>query len=74
MGAERIERLPESDKVARDQPGALMDQLIERMLAVGPRFAPVDRPCCCGDRLPVEGDVLAVALHRELLEIGREAS
>ena len=41
--AERIERLAEGDEVAGDQPGALMDQLVERVLAVGARLAPVDR-------------------------------
>ena len=43
--AQRVERLAERDEVARDQPRSLMDQLIEGMLAVGARFAPVDRPC-----------------------------
>ena len=41
--AERIERLDERDEVARDQPRPLMDQLIEGVLAVCARFAPVDR-------------------------------
>ena len=43
MPAERIERLSESDEVAGNEPRALMDQLIEGMLAVGSRLAPVDR-------------------------------
>ena len=44
MPSERIERLVEPDEVARDEPRALMNQLIERMLTVGSRLAPVDRP------------------------------
>ena len=43
MPAERVERLREGDEVAGDEPRALMDQLIEGMLAVGARLAPVDR-------------------------------
>ena len=51
MPAERIERLAEGDEVARNQPRALMDQLIERVLAVGARLAPVDRAGVVIDRL-----------------------
>ena len=43
MPAKRIERLGEGDEVARDEPGSLMNQLIERVLPVGSRLAPVDR-------------------------------
>ena len=48
LAAERIERLLEGDKVARDEPGALVNQLIEGVLAVGSRLTPVDR--AGGDR------------------------
>ena len=41
---ERVERLREADEVARDQPRALVDQLVEGVLAVGARLAPEDRP------------------------------
>src|SRR5262249_41678928 len=37
MAAERIRSLRESNKVGRNEPGSLMDQLIEGVLAVGPR-------------------------------------
>src|SRR4029077_395365 len=37
MMAKRIERLREGDKVTRNEPRSLMDQLVERMLAVGAR-------------------------------------
>src|SRR5271169_5782607 len=72
MAAERIERLSERDEVTGDQPGALMDQLIEGVLAIGSRLAPVDRTSPTIHRRPVERHVLAIALHRQLLEIGWE--
>ena len=51
--AERVERLGERDEVAGDEPGPLMDQLIEGVLAVGPRLAPVDGAGLVGrPRLP----------------------
>ena len=40
---ERVEGLRKGDEVARNQPRALVDQLIERVLAVRARLAPVDR-------------------------------
>ncbi len=40
--AERVERLDKGDEVTGDEPGALMDQLVEGVLAVGARLAPVD--------------------------------
>src|SRR5215472_230732 len=42
MLAKRVERLAERDEVARDDPGSLMDQLIEGVLAVGSRLTPID--------------------------------
>src|ERR1700744_1432786 len=50
-----------------------MDQLVERMLAVGSRLSPVDRTCLVSDRGPVQGHVFAVTLHRQLLTISGEA-
>src|SRR5258705_6672426 len=41
MPAKGVECSVERDKVTRDELGPLMDQLIERVLAVGSRFAPV---------------------------------
>ncbi len=52
---------------------SLMDELEERVLAIGAGFAPHHR---AGRRIAgraVELDVLAVALHLQLLEIGGEA-
>ena len=50
-----------------------MDELIEGVLAVGAGLAPVDGAGLGLDALAVEGDVLAVALHGELLEVGGKA-
>src|SRR6202040_2537943 len=71
--AERIERLAEADEIAGDEPRSLMDQLEERMLSVGAGLAPVDRPGLVIHAFAIERNVLAVALHRELLQVGREA-
>ena len=40
--AQGVERLDEGDEVTGNEPGSLMDQLVEGVLAVGPRLAPVD--------------------------------
>ena len=73
MTAERIERVGESDEVTRDQLCPLMNELVKGVLAVGARLAPIDRPGLVIDFGPVQGDVLAVALHRQLLKVGGEA-
>ena len=73
MPAERVQGLGEGDEVAGDEPRALVDQLVEGVLAVGAGLAPVDRPGVVVHRRAVERDVLAVALHGELLEIGGKA-
>ena len=59
-------------KVARDQPGPLVDQLEEGVLAVGAGLAPDDGAGRIVDPGPRPVDELAVALHVELLEVGRE--
>lgn len=41
--ADRVLRLGGCDEVAGDEAGALVDELVEGMLAVGPRFAPDNR-------------------------------
>src|SRR5215472_17455210 len=72
MTAKRIERLPKPDEVAGNESRALMYQLIERVLTIGPRFAPVDGTCTFLDCFAIERDMLAVALHRQLLQVGRK--
>src|SRR5664279_5113597 len=50
-----------------------MNQLVEGMLAVGTPLAPVDRTGLVVDLGPSKRYVLTVALHRQLLEVRREA-
>ncbi len=71
--AERIERLRESDQVDRDQLRPLVDQLVEAVLAVRAGLAPEHGARLVVHVPPVERDVLAVRLHRQLLEVGGEA-
>src|SRR5207244_4154629 len=42
MPANRIQSFDKGNEVTRDETGALMDQLIERVLTVGPRLTPID--------------------------------
>src|SRR6516162_1819857 len=70
--AQRVQRLAEGDEVAGNQTGSLVDQLVERVLAVGSGLAPINRAGVARDRVAIERYVLTVALHRQLLEIGRE--
>jgi hypothetical protein len=52
--AERVEALGEADQVDRDDRGALVDQLVEAVLSVGARLAPVDRAGLVVDGRAVE--------------------
>ena len=72
MPAKRVERLSERNKITRNEPSTLMDQLIKGMLAIGSRLAPIDRAGLSLNGRPIERYVFAVALHCQLLEIGRE--
>src|SRR5215468_9854511 len=69
MPANFVQRLGKGNEVARNDPGALMNQLVERMLAVRSWLAPVNRSRIARDWFPVECYVLSVALHRQLLQI-----
>src|ERR1700722_978464 len=69
MSAQRVERPDESDEIAGYEARTLMHQLIERMLAVGTRLSPKNWPSIVIDLHAIERDMLAVALHGELLEI-----
>src|SRR5207302_4642413 len=59
-------------EVAGYEPGPLVNQLIEGMLAIGARLAPIYRAGRIVDVSPIDGDVLSVALHGQLLQIGRK--
>src|SRR5215468_12545796 len=71
--AEPIERLTEGDEITWDQPRSLVDQLVKRMLTVGSRLAPIDGTGIGIDPLTIESHMLAVTLHRQLLEVSRKA-
>src|SRR5580700_4821204 len=72
LPSEWIERLRKGDEVARNEPRPLVNQLVERVLAVSSRFSPIHWTCVAFNFFPVEPDVLAVAFHRQLLEVGRK--
>src|SRR6266446_689360 len=69
----RVERLIERYEVTGNESRSLMNQLIEGMLAIGSRLTPVDGAGIVADSLAVQGDVFAVTLHGQLLQIGWEA-
>src|SRR5262245_25101774 len=71
--AEPIERLTKSDEITRDESRSLVDQLVKRMLAVGSRLSPIDGTGIVIDPLTIESHMLAVTLHRQLLEVSRKA-
>ena len=60
MPPQRIERLEEADEIARNQPRPLVNQLVKRVLSVGPRLAPVDRPGVRGHLRPIQRHMLPV--------------
>ncbi|CAB4807264.1 unannotated protein [freshwater metagenome] len=72
MIAMRVIGVRETDHVHRHQPGALMNQLIEGVLAVGPGLAPYDGSGLTHYRRAIAAHRLAVAFHVELLQIGGE--
>ena len=61
--------LREPNEVNRHDRGSLVNQLVKTVLTVGARFTPIDRSRFVGDVLPALGDVFAVGLHGELLEV-----
>src|SRR5262245_29173206 len=73
MPAKWIQGFAERDEVAGNESRSLMNQLVEGMLPISARLAPIDGAGIVADALAVYGDVFAVALHRQLLEIGGEA-
>mmetsp|Transcript_41491 Transcript_41491/g.98322 ORF Transcript_41491/g.98322 Transcript_41491/m.98322 type:complete len:541 (-) Transcript_41491:159-1781(-) len=63
--------LHDADELARDD-AALVDELVERVLAVGPGLAKVDLSAVVGERRAVNRDALPVGLHRHLLDVRGE--
>lgn len=57
------------DKVRRDELGALVHELVERVLAIRSRGPPQNRSRLIVDAVPVLGDEFPVGLHVALLEV-----
>ena len=73
MVADLVVAVGRGDEIARNHLGALVDQLVEGMLAVRARFAPEDRASLVVHALGVAVNGLAVGFHVGLLEVGGEA-
>ena len=73
MVADLVVAVGRGDEVARNHLGALMDQLVEGVLAVRTRFAPEDRTSLVVHALGIAVNGLAVGFHVGLLEVGSEA-
>ena len=70
---DRVVAYRRREKITGDELCALVDELIEGMLAVCPWLSPDNRACLPADFTAVSVNVFAVALHVTLLEIGRKA-
>jgi len=68
-----IKRMDKANEVTRDELSSLVDQLVKGMLAIGAWFAPIDWAGLTVNVYPVKFYALAIALHRQLLEISRKA-
>ena len=66
----RFVSLCRNHEFARDNAGALMDQLVKCMLAICARRTPDDRSGGDGQIRSIHGDAFAITLHFELLQIG----
>src|SRR5215468_11923001 len=67
-----LDRVGKADEVRRYEMRSLMQQLVESVLPVRARLAPVDLSGLRAHRRAVGPNRLAVALHCELLEVCRE--
>src|SRR5262245_52512015 len=72
MTPQRIERLSKRNEVARHHSRPLMEQLVERVLAVRSGFAPINGPRLAADGSAVTADAFAAAFHGQLLQVRRE--
>ena len=71
--AQRVEGPAETDQVEWDELRPLVNELIERVLSVRSRLAPEHGAGLVVDGLAFERHVLAVRLHRELLQVRGKA-
>lgn len=70
---DRVVSLRGGDEIARNEPRALVNELIEGVLSVSAGLAPDDRAGRVADLLPAARYVLSVALHIALLEVRGES-
>ena len=70
MGQRGFMPVCSQQKFARNNPRALVDQLIKRVLAVGARLSPNNRACVSGQIVAIHCHALAVTFHFQLLKIG----
>ena len=73
MVADLVVAVCRGDEVARNHLGALVNQLVEGVLAVRTRFAPEDRTRLVVDAQGIAVNGLAVGFHVGLLEVGGQA-
>src|SRR5438105_4297415 len=69
-----VQGLTEPDEVARNQLGALVNELVECMLPVGSRLPPDNRPRLVVHHPTLQVYMLPIALHIELLEVGSQTT
>ena len=74
MIADRVVGLDGHEEIARDEFRALVNELIEGVLAVGARFSPDDLPSGVIDAISFAIDAFSVAFHIALLEVGGETT
>ena len=63
--------LVDDEEFTRQNPGPLVDQLVKRVLTIRAGFTPDNRARMHGQIGAVHAHALAVALHFQLLKIGR---
>src|SRR5688572_9294631 len=73
MVANRVMAVGRCNKIAGDQNGSLVYQLVKGMLAISAWFAPDNRPCTVPHRFSSAVNAFAIAFHVALLKIGGKA-
>lgn len=68
----RIVRFDRGYEVTGDNTGALVDKLVECMLAISSRFPPDNRPSAVVNLVTSPYHILSIALHVSLLEVCSE--
>jgi hypothetical protein len=69
---DRVVALCCQDEVRGDELGALVKQLVERVLGVSCRLTEDNWPCGVLDVVSATGDCLSVGLHGQLLQVSGE--